>query len=323
MSELRRCPFTGRWVVIAPERRARPVHVDRPTPAASSSTCPLCPEGESLTPHVLWRDGDPWQVRVVPNGRPALRVEVMPDPRPEGAYDRMDGSGAHEVIVEGRAHRARPWRDHPEVVRLTLLALRNRIRDLRRDARFQAITWFKDQGPGTGAHIEHPHSQLMALPFVPSTLARNLQAHATWHALRGRCLTCDVLYEERAARLRIVDQRDHFVAWTPFASRSPFEVWIAPRRHASALEATGDGELAELAELVAGVLGRLDTVLSDPPLQAGLLSDEVGALDAPFHWRIEVHPRLAPVGAFELVTGSASHAVPPEEAAAWLRGERG
>jgi len=43
-----------------------------------------------------------WRVRVVPNKFPALQIEGDLNKRGEGIYDKMNGIGAHEVIIECR-----------------------------------------------------------------------------------------------------------------------------------------------------------------------------------------------------------------------------
>src|SRR5436190_22707708 len=74
-------PITGDSRILAPERDQRPNAyrdgIDR---------CPFCPGHESDTPPEIWRDGDPWRVRVFPNKYPATE--------------------RHEVIVETPNHQA-------------------------------------------------------------------------------------------------------------------------------------------------------------------------------------------------------------------------
>jgi len=55
----------------------------------------------------------------VPNRFPALRVEGALDPVGEGMFDRMNGIGAHEVIIETPDHdKSLATMDEGEVVRL-------------------------------------------------------------------------------------------------------------------------------------------------------------------------------------------------------------
>src|SRR5262245_17912464 len=109
MPELRKDPITGRWVIIAADRHKRPndFRIERASVARVES-CPFCPGHESMTPPEVLAfrsgggppNGAGWEVRVVPNKFPALRVGGALDLEGEGLFDRMNGFGAHEVIIE-------------------------------------------------------------------------------------------------------------------------------------------------------------------------------------------------------------------------------
>jgi len=77
-----------------------------------AKNCPFCPGNEAKTPPevlVYGRNGGSpntsgWSIRVVPNKFPALEIEGGLDREAEGIYDRMNGTGAHEVIIESPEH---------------------------------------------------------------------------------------------------------------------------------------------------------------------------------------------------------------------------
>src|SRR5512140_1806798 len=138
MPELRKDPIVGRWVIIATERARRPSDVPRCPPAAQPSVCPFCEGNEDKTPREVYAYGRPpsapanspgWRIRVVPNRFPALKIEGELDRQAEGIYDRMNGIGAHEVLVETPDHR-RQMKDLTDA-ELTdvLFAFRARILD--------------------------------------------------------------------------------------------------------------------------------------------------------------------------------------------------
>ena len=52
MSELRKDPIVGRWVIIAPERAKRPIGLkNEPAPAGSDFLAHLCSDWEQATQH--------------------------------------------------------------------------------------------------------------------------------------------------------------------------------------------------------------------------------------------------------------------------------
>ncbi|NOS82888.1 MAG: galactose-1-phosphate uridylyltransferase, partial [Nitrospira sp.] len=156
MPDLRRDPIVGRWVIISTERNARP-HDFIPIQAArslASSLCPFCPGQERLTPKEIMayrpQPGAPnnpnWTVRVVPNKFPALQVEGNLDRQGLGLYDRMNGIGAHEVIIETPNH-TDSLADMPtKRIEDVLWAYRDRMIDLKKDVRFRYILIFKNHG---------------------------------------------------------------------------------------------------------------------------------------------------------------------------------
>ncbi len=114
MSELRKDPVTGRWVIISTERSKRLSDFQLESVAVTPDDgCPFCEGHEHMTPRELLSrrrdgshaDGPGWDLRVVPNQFPVLRVEGTLDRRGEGLFDRMNGIGAHEVIIESPRHR--------------------------------------------------------------------------------------------------------------------------------------------------------------------------------------------------------------------------
>ena len=93
-----------------------------------------------------------------------------------------------------------------------------------------------NEGGGAGASLEHSHAQLYALPFVPAAVARERErAGAYGERTAGGGLLSDVLVEEVRRRERLVAIDDEAALICPWASRSPFELRVIPRRESGAL----------------------------------------------------------------------------------------
>ena len=329
MPELRRDPIVGRWVIIATERARRPSEVVHAREAQPAGLCPFCPGQEDKTPHELYVSGRPpsappnapgWKVRVVPNRYPALMIEGDLDRQAEGIYDRMNGVGAHEVIVETDVHsRALAHLSDAEVTEV-LFAYKARILDLRNDLRFRYIMLFKNHGPTAGATLEHEHSQLIALPVTPRHVAEEIEGAKRHYDHRERCIFCDIVMQERKDRARLVHENEEFVVFAPWAPRSPFETWILPKRHESNFEAEPKERLALCAQALRSTLKRLGAALGDPAYNFIVHSNPLR--DPPsqsYHWHIEVMPALTHTAGFEWGSGFHINPVPPEEAAEFLR----
>ncbi|MFL5302798.1 MAG: galactose-1-phosphate uridylyltransferase [Anaeromyxobacteraceae bacterium] len=329
MPELRRDPIVGRWVIIATERARRPTEVPRNPDPAPPGLCPFCPGHEDKTPREVYVAGRPptaaanspgWKVRVVPNRYPALMIEGELEREADGIYDRMNGIGAHEVIIETPDHTRDLGALSDAEVTEVLFAFKARVIDLRNDMRFRYILLFKNHGTPAGATLEHAHSQLIALPATPRQVQEEIEGARRHFEHRERCIFCDIVNQERKERTRLVYENEEFVAFAPWAPRSPFETWIVPKRHESNFEMEPKERLAYCAQALRSTLRRLGAALGDPPYNFIVHSNPLRDAASPsYHWHIEVMPALTHVAGFEWGSGFHINPVPPEEAAEFLR----
>jgi UDPglucose--hexose-1-phosphate uridylyltransferase len=330
MPELRRDPIVGRWVIIATERARRPSDLVRPRDPAQPGLCPFCPGNEDKTPREVYVSGRSpsappnspgWKVRVVPNRFPALKIEGDLDREPAGIYDRMNGIGAHEVVIETSDHARDLAQLTDAEVTEVLFAFKARVLDLRNDQRFRYILMFKNHGVLAGATLDHGHSQIIALPVVPRHPQAELDGARRHYEHRERCIFCDVVLQERKDRVRLVHENEEFVVFAPWAPKSPFETWIVPKRHESNFEHEPKERLALCAQALRTTLARLGVALANPPYNFIIHSNPLR--DAPsspsYHWHIEIMPALTNVAGFEWGSGFYINPVPPEEAAEFLR----
>ena len=329
MPELRKDPVVGRWVIIATDRARRPTDfIRKKVVIRGGAFCPFCYGNESKTPPEILayrNDGDPrdtpgWTLRVVPNKFPALVVEGTLNRQGEGLYDKMNGVGAHEVIIETPDHASTLSVLPAAQVESVLWAYRDRMLDLKKDRRFKYILIFKNHGEAAGATLEHTHSQLIALPVVPKRVLEEVEAAREYHSYKERCVFCDILSQEIASGLRLVAENDSFVALSPFAPRFPFELWLVPRAHRSAFEESSHHELHSLAGLLKDILGRLDALLEQPAYNYVVHTSPVPeSVNDYYHWHLEIMPKLTRQAGFEWGTGFYINPTSPEEAATFLR----
>jgi UDPglucose--hexose-1-phosphate uridylyltransferase len=327
MPELRKDPIVGRWVIIASERARRPSDFNSEAVRVSGQPCVFCPQNEHLTPEEL-RAGRPsnarpdapgWTWRVVPNKFPALRIEGEVEPSGEGLFDRMNGVGAHEVIIETPDHASSLATMTDSAVADVLVACRDRVLDLKKDARLEYVLIFKNHGEAAGASLEHPHSQLIATPITPIMVTEELEGAARYYLLKERCVWCDIVQQDRGGR-RMILERGGFIALAPFAPRLPFETWILPTEHRSAFEESGFEEVHGLAGILREVLRRMRGVLNDPPYNFMLHTAPLRESNLEhFHWHLEIIPKLTKVAGFEWGSGFFINPTPPEDSAAYLR----
>jgi UDPglucose--hexose-1-phosphate uridylyltransferase len=263
--EVRRNLITGDPILFAPERRWR----------TGAPACPFCPGNESMTPPEIVRAGDPWRVRVFPN-----------------KYPFTDN---HEVIVESSSHDATfDTIDAAEVVSVYL----DRYRALSARSGVKSVILFKNHGRAAGASLDHLHSQIAALPFVPPRIANESSAFA--RAIS--CPLCDAIATHRVAGL-VVAETGSMIALAPHGSTFAYQQWIVPKRHVNDLAALDERERNDLAAL----------------LQRSTLRDAHNWLFFGFpgvaaaHCYVDIFPRVTNVAGFEIASGTYINVVDPAE----------
>ncbi|MDX2472518.1 MAG: DUF4921 family protein [Candidatus Krumholzibacteria bacterium] len=342
MSMLRQDPLTGRWVIIAAGRSARPNEFPAQVRDKSPRTdCPFCPGNEDqTTPEVLAlgrsddqpANGPGWRLRAFPNMYPALVPvdSVAPfgvqEGQDEALFGYASGLGRHEVVVYSTDHQASPAALQPDQLAELLIVLRDRARDFAIHPEVRYVSAFCNHGPEAGATLAHPHMQIIGAPEVPLLAVAKAARFDAYRQQNGRCLVCEMEAVERKAGTRVIATNDDWTGYAPWASRFPWEMLFVPRRHGASLAQATDAELAALAAVLAPSLQVLFGFHGDPSLNIVIHSatvDRNGADEGAesFHWHLEVLPRLSRPAGFEVGTGYTINSVVPEDVARWLRGE--
>ena len=329
MPELRRDPVVGRWVIIDSDHPKGPVDFfkDDNTPTRKE-ICPFCPGREYQTPQEVdavrplksLANTPGWLVRTVPNKFPVLSSDGQLQKDGIGIYDQMTGIGAHEVLIEGPDHDKTLTELTEEEIQAVISQYQGRFRKLSYDSRFKYVVIFKNFGFSAGATVEHPHSQIIALPMVPKTVLEELKGAEHYHQYRGRCVFCDMISQEYQDKERIVVENSSFLAFCPYAPRYAFETWIIPKEHSADFANIYEATQAHLAQILQDVLKRVKKVLGNPSYNYYLHTAPIGYANlACYHWHIEIIPKLTRSVGFEWGTGL--HIVPtfPQDAARYLR----
>ncbi|MCM8789585.1 MAG: galactose-1-phosphate uridylyltransferase [Candidatus Omnitrophica bacterium] len=330
MSELRRDPICGRWVIVDTDHPNKPEEYEyEPHILKGQVNCPFCYGNEAMTPPEIEAFRDPhttvntpgWQVRVVPNKFPALQIEGDLDRRPVGMYDMSNGVGAHEVLIETPYHN----KDIPDLLNNEIedflsMYLR-RVNDLSKDKRFKYLMIFKNYGAAAGASLEHPHTQIVALPMVPKNAMEEIRGAHNFFEFRERCIFCDVVRQEMQEKERIILENKYFLSFCPFVSRFPFEIWIIPKKHNSSFSSLSPEEIPSLASILKDTITKLKNLFSNVSYNFIVHSSPVNGEEAIewYHWHIEFMPKLTRVAGFEWGTGFYLVLTPPELAAKYLR----
>jgi UDPglucose--hexose-1-phosphate uridylyltransferase len=337
MSELRRDPIVGRWVVIDPEcgKSTKNFFENKGSKITDQSTCPFCEGHEGMTPSEILayrppetlRDKPGWWIRVFANRTPVLHIEGNLRRQGVGMFDMMNGIGAHEIIVETPEHDKGFAELSDNQTEKVIWAYRDRIIDLQKDNRFRYILIFKNHGQHSGTKITHSHSQLIATPVLPKAVKEELDGAKTHYNYKERCIYCDIIRQEIKMQDRMVEENNHFAAFIPFAARFPYEISIMPKEHNYDFSNITKEQAMDLSKIMKSVLWRLNKGLEGPSYSYILhtcpnhLPNEAlwDTLEFDFHWHIDIIPRLLKRAGMELGTGFYINPTSPEEAATFLK----
>ena len=309
MGELRKDYILDRWVIISPKRGKRPHELIEKV-EIKEEKCVFCPGNEHMTPPEKGRFGDKsaWKVRwfanlfaaVVPEGISATKTENR-------FFTWANNLGVAEIIVDTADHKRQLGELSTDELALVLKAYNTRIDELSKVPFVKYVSVFKNHGLQAGTSLVHSHSQVFALPFVPPAILEKRVASKRFLS----CPYCDVIQAEKDSTRRVAENND-FVAFAPYASRFNYEVWVFPKPHVTKFSKLN---FSSLAEILSPILHKIAS--SGWSFNLFFHYDPADVM----HAHVEVCPRIATWAGFEISTDVIINSVPPEEAAAFYRGD--
>jgi UDPglucose--hexose-1-phosphate uridylyltransferase len=320
LNQLRLDPLSGRWIAVTNERRD-PDAIFTPRPLYGddqSDDCPFCPGNEGQTPPALetyGSDGN-WIARVVPNLHPAFegsRPFVVDHKGP--VFSEAPASGIHEVLVFSPQHHGAWSSFSDEQCAIVMSTLRDRIKIHQDTPGLRYSQAIVNSGTDAGSSIEHPHGQLLGIPFVPREL---VDEQGSFTRFAGGCLLCTAsAYEERSG-YRIIDAADHAVLYSPYWAGSPYEMLVVPRAHEAHLHDASADALHGVGIALRDGLAALQHQRGEVAYNVVFHAAPYRAT-APFHWHAHILPKMTTRAGFELGTGVYINVINPEQAADELR----
>ena len=334
-NQIRRDYFLNRRVVIAKDRKKRPTDFIKNKSTKNIDICPFCPGNENMTPPAslvyLLVNGEiikkididvfrhkNWLVRVVPNAYPAFKPPTEKNIIIKENTKLIEAIGYHEVIIESPCHNEHLGSGRISQMIFFINAIIDRFNLISRKSFVKHITIFRNHGKDAGASLSHPHTQLIATPFIPELIQNEMKACEKYWNNNNKCLFCDIIKKEKKSQ-RLIFENKSFIVIAPWASINPLEYWILPKQHQSNISSITKKDIKKLAETMRLSLGGLRSLLNDPPYNFGLhtMCDD-NSVDY-YHWHLEVYPRLAIWAGFEKSTGVYINTISPEDAAMELK----
>lgn len=321
MSQLRLNLLTGRWVTVVPNRAKRSSDfAPRVTQVENDPdrSCPFCPGAdrpEAPLFESVDADGN-WNMRVMPNRYPAFEGDESLAVRNLGPVHVMaEASGKHEVFVFTPDHNARIINFSDQEIANMMSTLKSRFTAHAHTPNIRYTQAIVNHGREAGASLSHPHGQLLGLPFVPGEI---LEEEKAFERFKGGCIVCTTIEAESETERFVLDN-EHATVICPFWASTPYELLIMPKSHQQHLTDSSDDELTGVGLAIRDALTHIDKILGDIAFNL-VFHTAPSHHTGMYHWHVHLFPKLTTTAGFERGTGVMINIVPPEAAAAELRG---
>lgn len=315
MSEFRYNKLAKEWVLFAPNRAKRPTQ-NIVNNKINNKECPFDESHEYLTPNELIRIGDEknWKCRIVPNLYNALNIDDPIESKRDGCFEKKSGFGAHEVIIETPEHfrsmfefNINEFYDYLSIIKLRLL-------DLKKDLRINYFSVFKNHGIDAGASQPHSHSQIIATPFIPKSISKNLQEYSNYKKKHDRDFFDDIIFDEKNFKKGILFENSTFIAFCPYASKYPFEILIISKDKIASIIDCEDTHIYALAEVLEFVYKKLYNALGDFSFNMLFKNGDIQNKNNSNRFHLQITPRLYRIAGFELDSDIFINTFLPEKA---------
>ncbi|MGB6328869.1 MAG: galactose-1-phosphate uridylyltransferase [Halarcobacter sp.] len=324
MSEFRYCKLKKEWILFAPERLRRPADLNNKKDIHPSvlihHSCPFDAGKEEFTPNEIARvsQNGKWKCRVVPNLYNALSIDVQAGSSRDSFFEKCSGFGAHEVVIETPSHKRQIWDYDYNNFANYFAIIQERVINLQKDNRFAYLSVFKNQGENAGASMEHSHSQILALPFIPKKIKEEIEYKKEYYKEHKRALLDDLVYEEIQYNKNIVAQNSEFIIYCPYASEFAFEVKIVSKKKLSSLKEFNKSDLSALCDIVDDFFKLYHKALGEVPFNMIIKNAPYENYNDKtkeyYRFNIEIKPRIYKQAGFELDTDISINVVLPENA---------
>ena len=332
MGELRKDYVLDRYVIISDKRGNRPYEFDKEQKLNkiedknksndknnnnnnNNINCSFCPGNEHLTTKEIVRieknvnkenKNMIWEMRVIPNKFPVIELKREAKIKKKDNLYFSSNYGVHEVVVETNNHNEQIVDYSAEHLFELLQLYKQRYETLQKIKNIKYVQIIKNHGKDAGASIKHAHSQIFAYGLIPTVIQQKEKACA------NECVYCKIIAKEMKSERRCFEN-DNFAAFTPYASRFAYEIWVFSKKHKKSLQEFSDIELKDLALMMKLIFEKLKELNADFNFYFQQGVDNM-------HFHIEFAPRINHFAGFELATDCVINTIFPEDAARWYGG---
>ena len=270
MREIRLDPLRKEWILISSDRGSRPMTV------AEKKACPFC----RGAPETTGKSAPYW----LPNAFPMLSPYEKKIHDKNTYFKKIPAKGYSEVIVESFDHQADLCDLTAQQLKEAMLLYKDRYVELSKQSFVKAVLIFRNLGKLIGVSIEHPHSQIYAVPYIPTVIREEINSS------KKACQICATLSKNDD---RTLFEDDLIRAILPFSPRWPYEGHIIPKRHLTSLADASDDELAHLGKAIGRLIGCYNHIFEEKmPYILAFHQTPTANYKEKIHLHVEIYPAL-------------------------------
>ncbi len=324
-SEFRYDLLRNEWVIVAKESGKRPhdffdgkfiIEKDLDVDVLEL----LDSEDASEVDTLVYKDNkQDWTTKIFQSKYPILKDKNLAKDVSEGPFPAFDATGVHEIVVKNNGEKSF---DDMEIIEIAEIidAYQDRYLSLMKDKNIKSINIFHNHGESAGGSINYPHSQIIALPIISSSVERELIASERYMQ-KNQINVFDIMREyEMQAKKRIVYQNEDYVLYCPFASRKAFFMRILPKKTNAYFERITDLEKLSLADILREAINVLNKGLNFPDYNFYIHTSPCDGREYKhYSYFLDIYPRTQTYAGFEMATDVDVIPISPEDSASFLR----
>lgn len=301
-------------IIFAEDRLKRPIDkcnedTNKNIVQGYKDKCPFCRGNEDICDKETFRieNEDGWLVKSIYNKYPII------DNKSDNIY------GLHEVMIDTNRHDGNFYNMTKCEFRNLIIMYRNRIYELKNKDNVEYVSIFKNYLRQAGASLDHPHSQIITLPFVPPEIKNELSVAEEYFKINKKCLYEKMISEEIELDERIIYNGEKFITLIPSATKYTGEIRIIFKEKIPFDEISKDS-IDELAKLFDQLFKKIYEVEGNIPFNI-FIHTYPKHIDCEKYFNSHIHivPRKYSFGGFELGTGIYVSSRRPEEIANKLK----
>jgi UDPglucose--hexose-1-phosphate uridylyltransferase len=323
-------PLTGEWVLVSPQRAARPWQGQQEKATEDElptydPDCYLCP-GNSRAGGI--KNPDYKENLIFTNDFSALTKDT-----PKGITNDHElfivksEKGICRVICFSPNHKLTiPMMELTDIKKVIDIWT-NEYKELGAAPEINYVQIFENKGSIMGCSNPHPHGQIWAQDIIPDIPYREDRKQHEFFSIHHKSLLGEYLFHELAYKERLLIETEYFTALIPFWATWPFESIIISKRPVPNLSGLSEEEKLDLALVYKKLTTMYDNLFEISfPYSAGIHQSPTNSANNE-HWHLHMHfypPLLRSAKIKKFMVGYEMLANPqrditPEQAARQLR----